>query len=277
MKPKASIIIALLLTLTVPVFPAQDKIEYLALGDSIAFGFDRGALPIASNYTGYPEIVAQKANKQFDGLVNLSCPGETSGTFISTTAPAPRENCQAFKAGVGLHTNYSGPQMDFAIQLLRSTPQIKLVTIDIGGNDLIMLQENCLGQPACILGQLPATLATYQANLRTIFRRIREEGRYNGRMILVTTYSPDYRDPLQVAGVGAMNAAALPAAILYKVAIADGFGAFAAASLPFGGNVCAAGLLLPGVPPNPTCDQHPSPKGRDLLADTVLRLLPGTK
>ena len=259
--------------LSLPAVAAQDKIEYLALGDSIAFGLDLGVPPVISNYIGYPEIVAREAKKQFSGLLNLACPGETSGSFLSLTAPEPTNNCRNFKKAVGLHTNYEGTQADYAVRLLSSIPQIKLVTISIGGNDLILLQKLCAGQADCIFQNLQATLDTYRSNLTNILRRIRE-ARYQGRVVLVTYYSPDYRDPIQTAAVSALNAVALQVAALFRVSVADGFSAFAIAAHPEGGDTCAAGLLLPG---HPRCDVHPSPEGRDLLADTVLRLLPGTE
>jgi hypothetical protein len=48
--------------------------------------------------------------------------------------------------------------------------------------------------------------------------------------------------------------------------VADGFTAFETASLAFNGDTCAAGLriVLSTSPLN--CDVHPSPAGRDLLA-----------
>ena len=246
-------------------------IEYLALGDSVAFGYDPlVTVPIEANYTGYPEIVARNA-RPFRRVSSLACPGETSGSFLSATAPD--NNCRAFKGAFGLHTNYLGTQGDYAIQLLTGEREIKLVTISIGGNDLILLQNACQNRPACILQGLPATLAAYAQNLTRILTRIRHEARYRGRVVLLTYYSPDYRDPLQTGGIGALNVAAAQVAAQFGVRIAEGFGAFALASAPYGGDTCAAGLLIRFTPA--LCDVHPSPKGRDLLADTVLKHLPG--
>src|SRR6266850_8518504 len=57
--------------------------SYLALGDSVPFGFN----PLldasnASNFVGYPEIVAQRLNIE---EVNATCPGEAAGGFLSLT------------------------------------------------------------------------------------------------------------------------------------------------------------------------------------------------
>jgi hypothetical protein len=49
--------------------------------------------------------------------------------------------------------------------------------------------------------------------------------------------------------------------------VADGFGAFKAAAAAFGGDSCAAGLVI-HLTAN-TCDVHPSPAGAALLARAV--------
>lgn len=255
-----------LIAFSLPVF-AGSRVEYLALGDSVAFGYDPLVqVPIESNYTGYPEIVAQKA-PQYDKLMSLACPGETSGSFLSATAPD--NGCRGFKSAFGLHTNYTGTQADFAVATLANEPQIKLVTISIGGNDLLLLQAGCNNDPACILQKLPQVLATYGQNLTRILTRLRLEARYRGRIALVTYYSPNYRDPVQTTGIAALDLVLLQIGALFNATVADGYGSFALASLPFRGDTCAAGLLVRISPT--ACDVHPSPKGRDLLADVVLR------
>jgi len=247
--------------------------EYLALGDSVAFGYDPlVAVPIERNYTGYPQILSESA-PPLKRLTSLACPGETSGSFLS--AAARDNNCRLFKRKFGLHTDYLGTQADYAVQLLTSGKQIKLVTLSIGGNDLLLLQSDCgnVGNvPACIQAQLPAVLQGYAANLTQILTRIRSEARYDGRLVLVTYYSLDYRDPIQTGGIGALNAVAAQVAARFRVTIADGFNAFAQASAASGGDTCAAGLLI--ALPTGGCDVHPSPKGRDLLAATVRASVP---
>src|SRR5215467_1538052 len=69
-----------------PVVPsalAGSPQQYLALGDSIAFGFSPLLDPTnADNFIGYPTPVAAALKKT---LTNASCPGETSSHFISLT------------------------------------------------------------------------------------------------------------------------------------------------------------------------------------------------
>src|ERR1019366_3867907 len=76
--------------LVAPLFGGNDKnFTYLALGDSIAFGYDPTVVnPTPDKFTGYPEIVAQLEHLlQSKKEVNAACPGETSGSFLDVTQP----------------------------------------------------------------------------------------------------------------------------------------------------------------------------------------------
>src|SRR5712691_4670956 len=131
--------------------------RYLALGDSIAFGLEitlfNPALPPPSpaQFTGYPEVVAQIEHLlQSKKEVNAACPGETSASFW--IAGAPDNGCNGlgpqgqppFKTSIGLHTNYPGlTQLAFATSQLSANKHINLVTLGIGGNDLLLVQAYC--------------------------------------------------------------------------------------------------------------------------------------
>src|ERR1700728_1022676 len=97
---------ALLVTgLIAPIFAANaSNYTYLALGDSVAYGYDPTVTsPAPSKYVGYPEISASALHLLQSGKeVNASCPGETSGSFLMG---GPGNGCQAFKDTVGLHTH----------------------------------------------------------------------------------------------------------------------------------------------------------------------------
>src|SRR6478752_7305485 len=61
--------------------PDQHRHEYLALGDSLPFGFSPLVSPKdASNFIGYPEKAAPRLKL---ALTNAACPGQTSSGFIS--------------------------------------------------------------------------------------------------------------------------------------------------------------------------------------------------
>jgi lysophospholipase L1-like esterase len=260
---------------------------YLALGDSIAYGLNptllnpAPPLPTPSQFTGYPEIVAKVDQmSQSKKEVNASCPGETSGSFW--IAGAPDNGCSGFgpmgqppfKTVIGLHTNYSTTQLAFAVSQLASNKHITLVTLGIGGNDLLLVAQKCAADPAtfeaCVVSMLgippgPGVLQSYAVNLTTILTAIRAN--YSGKLVLVTNYSPS-ADPLFTKAIGALNFVATQVGANFGVRIADGFTAFQVASALDKSDPCAAGLLIRLT--TTACDVDPSPLGRDLLAATVV-------
>ncbi len=240
--------------------------DYLALGDSVAFGtnplLDRRN---AANFVGYPEVLAAMLGLN---LTNASCPGEASGGFISLTGT---DNvCRPYRADFPLHVGYSTSQLDFAVAYLQSHPRTRLVTINIGANDLFVLQRGCAAATdptACILNGLPGLQETLRANLATIYERILGEAKYRHDLVALTYYVTNYNDPTAVAVIGAINQVVTEVTLAYGGTVADGFGAFAAASAAAGGDACAAGLLMPL--PGGGCDIHPSLKGQRVLAEAI--------
>jgi cytochrome c-type biogenesis protein CcmH/NrfG len=85
----------------------------------------------------------------------------------------------------------------------------------------------------------------------------------------VSYYSLDYRDPVQVARVRALDAALAQVTRRYHGRVADGFTAFRQASRRAGGDPCAAGLLA--ELPSGGCDVHPSAAGQSVLALALSR------
>jgi lysophospholipase L1-like esterase len=270
------VVLALLI---VPAFAGNDKnFTYLALGDSVAFGFDPTLLPTSgqplptpSEFTGYPEVVAQAEHWFQSGkLSNASCPGETSGSFY--IPGAPDNGCHSvgpggqpsFKAAIGLHTNYSGTQLQYAVSELSTNKHINLVTLGIGSNDVLLLLGSCVPStdPNCVLSQLPGLLYTYGQNLTQILTAIRAN--YSGTLILAKTYSPS---PSLNSIAQQLNSVTVKVGAPFGARFADGYTAFQLASALFQGDPCKAGLLIRLS--STTCDVHPSPAGRDLLAATV--------
>src|SRR5258706_7785986 len=67
----------------VPASATSEGHDYLALGDSVPFGFNPLVNPNdATNFIGYPEIVAQRLDIKD---VNAACSGEATGGFLSLT------------------------------------------------------------------------------------------------------------------------------------------------------------------------------------------------
>jgi len=240
--------------------------RYLALGDSLAFGYNPIVPVNLDNYHGYPEFVSKGIHQK---VANASCFGETSGSFLSSSAPDL--GCHAWKqAGLPLFIPYSGTQMDYAVNYLLNNPNPEFVTINIGGNDLGLLQETCKFDLTCELAGLPDLLAAYGQSLLTIFTNIRVQAGYQGPIVLLTYYVFNYQDPVQVGAFTELNGIASGIATAFGAKIADGFTAFLVATIPFGGDSCAAGLLV--KLPNGTCDTHASLAGQELLAHTVLQV-----
>ena len=116
-------------------------------------------------------------------------------------------------------------------------------------------------------------LAALSANLDTIYGHIRDGDGYRHKLVAVTTYSPNYGDPLLTGVVAQFNAVVADRTLAWRGIVADGFGAFAAASAATGGDACAAGLLIAVSAAPRTCDSHPSPAGRDLMARAIVNAL----
>jgi lysophospholipase L1-like esterase len=242
----------------------QRNTRYLALGDSIAFGYNPLVVPVNLNaYTGYPSLVSQMVHRK---VANASCFGESSGSFLNLAAPD--EGCHLWRANYPLFVSYTGTQMQYALDYLSvNAKKTDLITIDIGANDLGLLLAGCHGDITCATNGLPAVLGAYATNLATIFGGLRETG-YAGPIVAVTPYAVNYADPVEVAGLTALRAVLIGLAPGFNVQIADAFITFMAADVPFLGDSCAAGLLI--KLPNSTCDIHPSLAGQALIARTVV-------
>ena len=183
---------------------ADDPRDYLALGDSVAFGYSPLIPPALAadprNFVGYPEALASSLPL---ALTNASCPGEASGGFISISSPIDN-GCRGYRSFFPLHVNYptTQSQLDFAIGFLREHRHTKLLTIDIGANDLFLLQRACGGSTACVVERLPELLAQLRVNLSTIYARLRHEGHFHGRLVALTYYALYYTDSAQVLPLG---------------------------------------------------------------------------
>jgi lysophospholipase L1-like esterase len=259
---------ALFVLAAVPASAASQGIGYLALGDSVPFGFSPLLSPAdASNFVGYPEIAAQLLNIQD---VNATCPGEATGGFISLTGT---DNvCRPYRSAFPLHVSYSTSQLAFATSYLMTHNRTRLVTLTLGANDLFRFQKDCAVGPTfgtCALG-FNGMLAVMRANLNTILGAIRATG-YTGLIVAVTYYALNYSDPVSVGGAFALNGQMEAAAAANGALVASGFDAWAPVAATAGGDSCAAGLLIRVSATS--CDVHPTPLGRDLLAKAVVNTI----
>jgi hypothetical protein len=245
---------------------------YLALGDSVPFGFNPLLVKPGVNprlFVGYPQLAAGLFRPKLK-VFNASCPGETSTSLITGTLPD--NGCQAFRSIAALHVSYQGSQLQYADSFVAAHPRTRFVSLMIGANDLFRLQDACVATvpPAnvngCIIAGLPGLLSTVQNNIITIYASLRAAG-FTGDFVAVTYYSTNYADPIITGAVDALDQVLAGVTLSFGGKVADGFGAFEKAAAPFGGNTCNAGLLIHLTPT--TCDVHPSRAGAALLAFTL--------
>jgi lysophospholipase L1-like esterase len=269
---------ALVVLGAVPASASTDAHGYLALGDSVAYGYSPliaagGPAVGPGAFVGYPDTVGTSLDLP---VVNASCPGETTAGLISRI-PANDFLCLPFLAsGFSLHTTYSGSQLGFALNYLITHPTTSLVTIDIGANDVFKLSAICGGQnTACFASGLSGVLANIDANLRLIFGEIRNVAHYKHALVVLTYYALSY-DAATAAGTELLNAPIIDAANAFGGIVASGFDAFKQPAIAAGGSSCAAGLLIVINPSPLTCDVHPTPKGRDLLAAAIVDAVAGS-
>lgn len=243
--------------------------KYLALGDSVTFGFITQAgfeYVNADNFIGFPTYAGQRTKLN---VVNAACPGETTGSFLSGTAPD--NGCREFRTlGARLHVPHDSTQLAFALEFLKSHPDMRLVTIGLGGDDVLLLEAACAGDPLCIESGLPGVLADVTANMGTILSDLRATG-FTGTIIVVNYYSVDYTDAAETAITSALNEALAAAAAQAGATVADVFTAFQAATVTAGGKTCIAGLLNASPSNQFTCDVHPSQSGQMLIGKVVAK------
>ena len=93
MKPTGILMVALA---AVAYGQSASNITYLALGDSVPFGMNVTLLPpyarpaprpAPSQFIGYPVALAAIQGLGASQLVDASCPGETSGSFLNSLVP----------------------------------------------------------------------------------------------------------------------------------------------------------------------------------------------
>ena len=253
-----------------PVAQIRGEPDYLALGDSIAFGYRPAPWADYRNqadFSGYPEDLAAALKLN---LVNAACPGETSAGMINPSAPS--NGCETnargapgYRAMFPLHVSYRGSQLSFAVQYLRQHPDTRLVTLGIGANDLFRCQE--VTADHCGGPDLGATMAEVTSNLDTILGALRNQAHYQHTLVVLSYYAEKYDDSASTTPIEALNAAIAGPAARYGALLASGFAAFRAAAAQAGGDTCAAGLRVKLA--SGGCDLHPSARGAQVLATAI--------
>jgi hypothetical protein len=213
---------------------------YLALGDSVPFGYRANLPPIFYNFpqlfVGYPEIVGPTFRLR---TLNAACPGETT-SFLTGAGSNGCEDSVTGTTGYRdlfpLHVRYSGTQLQYALDTLHRNSDVRLVSLMLGANDGFICQKTTSDQCAT---ELPGVLNTIGTSLAAILAQLRSA--YSGRIVVVTYYALDYSDGTGVAVTQLLNGAIMAAAASVPgVVVADGFGAFQQRAIAAGGSSIAA-------------------------------------
>ncbi|HET6866930.1 MAG TPA: SGNH/GDSL hydrolase family protein [Solirubrobacteraceae bacterium] len=249
---------------------------YLALGDSVTFGYEEQQVVPAPNYgdassfIAYPELLGKELHLT---VANAACAGETSSSLIDSTAPS--NGCEnspnggpAYRTMFPLHVSYSGSQLAYAVSYLKKHKNVRLVSLMIGANDFFVCQETTADHCASFTEQA-GVIGTVEKNVATILTAIRKQAKYNGQIVIVNYYALNYADPTAVQQSGLLNSSIDNAAKPFHVETADGFGQFQAGAAHSGGSSCTAGLLTQLTGASSPCGIHPSYAGQSLLAQAV--------
>jgi lysophospholipase L1-like esterase len=249
---------------------------YLALGDSVTFGYQEPQVvppPDYSNaksFVAYPEMIGQELRLK---VANAGCPGETSSSFISVDAQSngcenALNNGPAYRKLYPLHVKYNGSQLAYAVKYLRKNRNVRLVSLMIGANDLFLCQQQT--SDVCLsASEQQATFSKISSNVRTILSAIRNKAHYGGQIVLVNYFSLNYGSTLITGIVSGLNAALDGPGKRFGALVANGFGEFQNGTRIFGGDPCKAGLLT--LLSTGSCGVHPSYSGQALLGQAVLK------
>lgn len=157
------------------------KKHYLAVGDSLAFGFQ----PDLDFNHGYADdFYSNLKGHGVTSLANMGCPGETSVTFLNGKCPYPYLRKYP----------YLGSQLNAALTYLKLyAGQVSPVTLDIGANDV----DGDINTSNCTINQskFQQDLATLDYNLaQIILPRLHAalvvNGKVTGDLIVMNYYDP---------------------------------------------------------------------------------------
>ncbi len=149
---------------------------YLALGDSLAAGYQPGRTPPTDYEGGYVgrTLEALREEKRRTRLTNLSCPGATSVTMVD---------------GGGACSYRQGNQLDQALAFLhRHGRHTRLITLTVGANDV----TPCLGvstDPAVIQACATQRLQTVGTNLTAMLTEL-SEAAPRAEIVVTNYYNP---------------------------------------------------------------------------------------
>ena len=241
------------------------KRYYLALGDSLAFGFQFDkfnenfpSVPASIFSTGYVDALAGMLQEIRPGIttVNYGCTGETSLTFV-------QGGCIYTAAGFPLHDSYEGSQLSAALAFLQAhRGEVSPITINIGTNDLNGLRTSCGDDVSCYFANGPAVVDKIATNLRYILSQLRAAAP-DAEIITFTNYDVAFLfDPRLLQLIQAFNSVVISTAAESSVRVADVFGAFNNGPQPT--TLCALTFVCTALQ-----DSHPTDLGYEVIARQI--------
>jgi lysophospholipase L1-like esterase len=249
--------------------------HYLALGDSLSFGFQPN-FDFANGFDGDVFRVLQKADVTDEE--NLACSGETTDTMIHGGCIARFVH----------HGFYTGAQLDAAVAFLQSHQgQVSPITLEIGANDVIP-DWNSITCSAS--SQATADVQVMDTNLHTILSRLdtalkTRTGQRLGDLHLLNYYNPFAKEcPNSGTFLHMLNDHLAADAAQFRVPVVDVYTAFGG-DPGMAQSVCQGNVSPPDnkVHPwtwicDPEHDIHPTTYGYAAIATAVetALMLPGT-
>ena len=205
------------------------KSYYLALGDSLAFGYQ----PDLDWSHSYPQqwYSNDLSKKHVKSFTNYGCNGETSATFINGGCPY----------AYALHNYYIGSQLNAALSFIKAHPgAVSPVSLDIGANDLLP----DINASTCTVS---STWSTDLANLDSrltgtilpdLTAALTVNGSRTGDLVMMNYYDP-YQNlcPNDLSYVQTLNQHLANDAAQFNVPVSDVFTAFGGATIP-NPNIC---------------------------------------
>ena len=226
------------------------KKYYLALGDSLAFGYQ----PDFDFFQGYVDDYFTSLKKHgVKQLVNLGCFAETSSTFING-------KCPVWYLRKQLHP---GSQLEAALNFLHShSGQVSPITLDIGANDL---QRDVKTSNCTISSNFDTDLTRLDKDLTGIIlpqlkKAMTVNGKLTGDIVLMNYYDP-YQNicPKQVSYIQKFNEHLAEDVKGFGV-ISDVFSAFGGSKTP-NPNICSCTWMC-----SLFHDIHATSKGYSVMA-----------
>ncbi|HEU5347733.1 MAG TPA: SGNH/GDSL hydrolase family protein [Ktedonobacterales bacterium] len=230
---------------------------YMALGDSLSFGFQ----PNFDFSAGFADDIFNDLHKvDVTGVVNYACAGETTDTMING-------GCVGRFAH---HGSYTGPQLQAAIDFLnaaRNQGRVSPITLEIGSNDVL---KDWDASTCSASSSAEADLARMDDNLTKVIlpQLLAALGTRtkagNGDLHLLNYYNPFAKEcPDSARFVHELNDHLAADAAKFRIAVVDVYG-------KFGGDTGTASTICDYTW---ICSQyhdvHPTDLGYRKIADAV--------